>query len=126
MAESVRTSRIEPHPAVRQEKPATTPRLRRELGRRNSLGVDVDRGSKGRMPHQLLHDFEFGSGTPQQRRVGMSTLPNSVRAMAAQPERTSRNAILLFGSIRHSPACFTGSSGSSTTDRQDSEILSSL
>jgi hypothetical protein len=42
-------------------------RLRRVLGGRDSLGVDINRGSQRRMPQQLLHDFEFRPDAPQQR-----------------------------------------------------------
>ena len=37
------------------------------------------------------------------------TMPNVICAMVAQARRISRSTIFLFGSIRHNPACFTGS-----------------
>ena len=37
------------------------------------------------------------------------TMPSCVCAIVAQVRRISRDAIFLFGTIRHSPACFTGS-----------------
>ena len=65
-------------------------------------------------PHMFRHYAEF------------RTMPNVICAIVAQARRINRNVIFLFGCIRHSPACFTGSSGSSATHRQDGKILSSL
>jgi integrase/recombinase XerD len=48
-------------------------------------------------PHSLRHYAEF------------RTMPSCVCAIVAQVRRISRDAILLFDTIRHSPACFTGS-----------------
>ena len=87
----------------------------------------------GKMRQESLYVFPFAiPGNETNHSKGMSTMPHSglcrnvICAIVSQARRINRNLIFLFGCIRHSPACFTGSSGSSATHRQDGKILSSL
>jgi len=49
------------------------------LSRRDRLGVDVDGGTQRRMPQKFLHDFEFRSNTPEQRRIGVANVCQPIR-----------------------------------------------
>jgi hypothetical protein len=69
---SIRAPRIESLRPSQLENEGQHRGLRRVLARRDRLGIDVDGGSKRRMPQQLLHDFEFRPYAPQQRRVSLA------------------------------------------------------
>ena len=51
------------------------------------------------------------------------TMPNVICAMVAQASGISRNAIFLFGCIRHNPASFTVSYGSQATELGVASLL---